>query len=138
MTQIPVSWIEKTIEEGAQSVTFACVSELTGEEGGIVVRSQTTLDDVMREYVNQFPKEALAFKIKVKEMNDGLTHSSAMSQGKRMMSLTSIPEFILWAMRAKSREYWDDKERVYSFIRSYPAFMIGDHRIKPTNGVIIK
>lgn len=130
--------LNRTIEEGALSVTVACVSAVTGEEGGMNVTSKTTLADVMQAYWQQFPKEAAAYLSKIADDNAQLHAPSGMSQGGRMMHVTSIPEFVLWAMRAKEREYWDLK-RTYSFIRAYPKFMVGDKQQKETSkGIIIK
>lgn len=129
--------LNRTIEEGALSVTVACISSVTGEEGGMNVTGKTTLADVMQAYAQQFPKEAVAYLNKISDDNASLHTPSGMSQGGRMMHVTSIPEFVLWAMRAKEREYWDLK-RTYSFIRSYPKFMIGDKQKKDTKGIIVK
>lgn len=139
MTFEPASqFLRQTLAEGAQSVTVACVSALTNEEGGIVVTPKTTLDDIVRAYALQFPLECKAYLLKVKETNAQLVHSNAMTAGKTMMKLTEIPEFIMWATRAIRRDYWEDKARIYSFIRQFPAFMVGDHSKKETKGVIIK
>lgn len=130
--QIVYQRLERTLEEGARSVTIACVSQVTNEEGGIVVTPQTTLDDIMSSYARQFPREASAYLTKCKEINASLHTDSGMSPGGRMMRLTSIPEFVLWATRAIRRDYWDSKETIYAFIRRYPAFMLGDHTRKAT------
>lgn len=129
--------LNRTIEEGALSVTVACISAVTGEEGGMNVTAKTTLADVMQAYAQQFPREAAAFLSKIADDNAQLFNRSGMSEGGRMMQITAIPEFVLWAMRAKEREYWDLK-RSYNFIRSYPKFMIGDKTKKETQGVVIK
>lgn len=131
-------FLNKTLDEGATSVTVACVSSLTDEEGGIVVTHKTTLEDVMNAYQLQFPREAEAYLLSVKKTNESLHNSSGMSSNGSMMKLAEIPEFILWAMKAKNRYYWDDKRRLYSFIRQYPAFMVGEHRKKEHTGIILK
>lgn len=131
-------WLMRTIAEGAQTVTIACVSSLTNEEGGITVRPSTTLTDVVDAYAAQFPRESAAFLAHVKAQNQQLANRAGMSRGRTMMKLAEIPEFILWAMRAVRRDYWDEPRRVYRFIRQFPAFMIGDHRKRETKGLIVR
>ena len=132
MTELNLArpWLDKTIEEGAQNVTVACVSPVTGEEGGMVVTAATTVDDVLKRYSESFPREAAAFLTHVKRLTSELQNTSGMSGEGRMMQVAAIPEFVMWAMRAKKRDYWDTKERIYKFIRSYPAFMVGHHSSK--------
>ena len=132
------SSLDRTIAEGAPSVTIACVSSVSNEEGGIVITGSTTIEDIVNAYAQQFPKEASVYLAKTRAERAALRHSSGMSTGGRLMKLAEIPEFILWAARAIRRDYWDEPARTYRFIRSFPAFMVGDHRKKETKGVRVK
>lgn len=104
----------------------------------MVVYGETSLDEIMKSYQIQFPKESSIYLAYVKKHTDELAKPTGMSSGGRMMRLTAIPEFVMWCMRAKQREYWSEKKNIYSFIRSYPKFMIGDHTLKHSKGTIIK
>lgn len=113
-------------------------SPSTDEYGTIVIRQNTTVEDVLMQYCRYFPKEAKLFRQDVKSANDELISRSGLSENRTMMSLGKIPEIIHTAMKFLEGEtYWDDKRNMLDFIRSYPGFMVGEHKRKDSGNIII-
>lgn len=111
-------------------------SEVTDEIGCIVIRDNTTMEDVMRQYCSQFPKEARIFMDDIALEKQKLFNSNGMSANKTMLSLGSIPEIIVTAAKfIYGEHYWEDKRNTLDFFRQNPKLRIG--HTKGPSGTII-
>lgn len=113
-------------------------SEITREYGTIIIRPNTTEDDIMNQYAQKFPRECKIYLSTIAGISKTLNTLTGMGKEGRVMFISKIPEIIYTAMKFLNEDYWMSKEALYRFIRNYPKFMIGDHRRKDTKGVIIK
>lgn len=112
-------------------------SEITDEVGCIVIREITTMEDVMRQYCQQFPKEAKIFMEDIALEKAKLLNSSGMSKNKTMLSLGSIPEIIVTAAKfIYGEHYWEDKRNTLDFFRQNPKLRLGEKR-GPSTGIIV-
>lgn len=106
-------------------------SEATQEFGTIVIRANTTIEDVFRQYCRFFPKEAKLFKKEIEFKNQILLKKSGISAGGRMMALGSVPEVIMTACKfLYGEDYWDDKKNSIQFFRDNPGLMVGEHSVR--------
>ena len=103
-------------------------SEVTKEFGTIIIRSNTTEDDIMNQYAKLFPKECNLFLEEIKNITPLLHSPSGMSKMGTMMATTKVPEVIHCCMRYLNEDYWMNAKNVYRFIRRYPKFAIGDKK----------
>lgn len=104
-------------------------SESTGEYGTILIRFGTTVEDVMTQYCQHFPKEAKLFMEEIKMRNATLANQNGMSEGGRMMALGSIPEIIMTACKfLYGEDFWEDKKNSIAFFHTFPKLHVGQHR----------
>jgi hypothetical protein len=112
-------------------------STLTGEFGTLIIRPNTTEEDVLQQYAKLFPRECNHFISEVVEMNKALHSPIGMGRAKMMASLTKIPELVFMSMKYFDENFWGNKRNVYRFIRKYPRFAVGNRSHKQTKGVIV-
>lgn len=99
-------------------------SPTTGEFGTIVIRPNTTEDDVIRQYERIFPKECSMHLELINEMSKALDKPTGMSQLGIMSALTKIPEIVYLSMKYFDPDFWGNKKNVNRFVRRYPKLMM--------------
>lgn len=113
-------------------------SELTGEFATIVIRPNTTEDDVLSQYGQKFPRECAQMINTIQELSKSLNTPTGMSKEGVIMALAKIPEVVFLAMRFIDVEYWEKPGAMLRFVRKYPRFGIGDHSRKDRGNIIIR
>ena len=123
------------------SINMHYQSELTNEFATFRINKAMLLEDVLKQYAKLCPIECHTFFQTVKEENEQLHRPGGMSKEGIVMAIGKIPSIVLMMIEFIDPEFFTGAEKITNFrkfIRAYPKFSVGDHKRKPTRGVIVK